>query len=361
MSHGRPDRPTIAILTPVFNEAENLDAYAAEVSTTLLDRPDLDCRVLFIDDGSSDESWPMIEKICASDPRFRGIRLSRNFGSHRALSAGFAHAEGDAVVTLAADLQDPPDTVLEFIAAWRRGAKIVWGERASRQDSRWRVLASRLFHWLLRRYAMPKGSKFTTGSFFLIDRKVLEAVRQFDEANRITFALVAWTGFDQVTVPYNRRRRTGGTSGWSFGQMMKSMYDAFVGFSGLPIRMMELAALSAFLVSVGLVIYLLVVWATGTRVPGWTSQMLLFSVFFGIQFWLTAIVGEYLSRIHGEVVRRPLYFVSEATGGEASGPEANRPAGQHDPHRHQLAGGEAAGDTQHGETGAPPAPDQAHQ
>lgn len=321
----RPARPRLTVITPVYNESANLHNYVAEVTEVLLERPDLNVDVLFVDDGSHDDSWDVITQIARNDARFRGIRLSRNFGSHTAITAGLDSVgpDVDAVSVLAADLQDPPSTILEFVERWRNGAEIVWGQRTTRLDSRWRILASRMFHTLLRRYAMPKGSKFTTGSFFLIDRKVMGAVSQFAEANRITFALVAWTGFEQETVSYARRKRVAGTSGWSFTDMLRAMYDAFVGFSGLPIKLMEGAALISLLIAILLAVYLVVASLTrGIRVPGWTSQMLLLAVFFGIQFWLIAIVGQYLARIHQEVVRRPLYFVSRDTADEVSSPVA---------------------------------------
>lgn len=309
-------RPHVVVVTPVFNEEENLEDYAAEVRRTLFAVPDVDFNVLLVDDGSRDDSWRIIERLANEDSRFRGIRLSRNFGSHTALTAGFANAgsDADAVATLACDLQDPPEVVLEFLQQWRDGAEIVWGQRRSREDSRWKVWTSRMFNTALERYAMPRGSKFTTGSFLLVDRRVLDCFNEFREHNRITFALVAWTGFDQVRVPYDRKARTKGASGWNFGKMMKAMYDAFIGLSTLPIRMMKFAAATAFLLSVLLIVYLAVVAAVlETRVPGWASQMMLLSAFFGVQFSLMAIVGEYLNRIYTESMRRPLYFVSRDT------------------------------------------------
>jgi dolichol-phosphate mannosyltransferase len=317
----------VTLITPVYNESENLSGYVEEVRERLMARSDLDFDVLFIDDGSVDDSWTVISQIAAGDPRFRGIRLSRNFGSHTAITAGFDHIgeDADAAVVLAADLQDPPETVLAFVDKWRQGAEIVWGRRATRLDSRWRVLTSRLFHRMLRRHAMPKGSKFTTGSFFLLDRKVIQAVAQFAETNRITFALVAWTGFEQQTVDYARRKRMAGTSGWTFTDMIRAMYDAFIGFSGLPIKLMERAALISIVTALALAVYLVVASLTrGTRVPGWTSQMLLLAVFFGVQFWLIAILGQYLARIHREVVRRPLYFVSRETVDRANSSDVTR-------------------------------------
>ncbi len=316
-------RPLVAVVTPVFNEEENLHDYAAEVRRVLFASPDADFRVLLVDDGSSDRSWAIIEELAASDARFRGVRLSRNFGSHTALTAGFAHVgdDVDAAATLACDLQDPPEVVLEFVTQWQAGAQIVWGERRTREDSSWKVWTSRMFNRALERHAMPRGSRFTTGSFLLMDRRVLDCFNEFKEHNRITFALVAWTGFDQARVPYDRKARTKGESGWSFAKMMKAMYDAFIGLSTLPIRLMKLAAGTAFLVAILLVVYLVVVVAVmGTRIPGWASQMIVISGFFGVQFSLMAIVGEYLNRIYTESMRRPLYFVSRDTD------ELRRPA-----------------------------------
>lgn len=309
-------RPVVVVVTPVFNEEENLEDYAREVRRVLFAAADVDFRILLVDDGSTDRSWAAIEELAAADPRFRGLRLSRNFGSHTALSAGFAHvpADADATATLACDLQDPPQVVLEFVEAWQGGAEIVWGQRRSRADHSWKVWTSRAFQRVLERHAMPTGSKFTTGSFLFMDRRVLDCFNQFGEHNRITFALVALTGFEQVRVPYDRQARTKGSSGWNFSKMLAAMYDAFIGLSTLPIRVMKLAAATAFLLSLALVVYLaVVVTVVGTRVPGWASQTMLLSLFFGVQFSLMVIVGEYLNRIYTESTRRPLFFVSRDT------------------------------------------------
>ena len=155
-------KPRVLVLTPVYNESAGLDAYEAAVRQVLLGRSDCDVNVLLIDDGSSDDSWARICALAARDARFRGIRLSRNYGSHIALSAGFANiGDADAVATLACDLQDPPDAVSRFIDTWTAGADIVWGKRISRAESAFRVWTSRLFEKLIRRFAMPRHSRFT--------------------------------------------------------------------------------------------------------------------------------------------------------------------------------------------------------
>jgi dolichol-phosphate mannosyltransferase len=311
-------QPNVLILTPVYNETAGLAAYEAAVTKTLLSRTDCSVRVLFIEDGSSDESWKQICEIATRDPRFRGIRLSRNYGSHIALSAGFANiGDADAVATLACDLQDPPDIVSRFIDTWKGGVDIVWGRRITRDESFAKVWTSRLFESLIRKHAMPRGSRFTTGSFLLVDRKVAECFAQFQEHNRVTFALVAWTGFSEAVVEYHRQRRRSGVSGWTYGQMVKTMYDTFIGFSLMPIRLMTIAGALVSLLTIPIVGYILYHRLAGHPILGWTSVMVALTVFFGLQFLMMGIVGEYLYRIYAEVVKRPLYFVSATTEAHA--------------------------------------------
>lgn len=331
-------KPCLVVITPVFNEEAGLARYRAEVERVLLASTEVEVRILLIDDGSRDGSWALIERICGENPRFSGLRLSRNFGAHAAIAAGFDHVHdrADAVAILACDLQDPPETVMGFVAAWRAGAQIVWGRRSARQDTGWRVLTSQVFNLLVRRWAMPRGSRFTTGSFLLADRQVVECVRQFGERNRITWALVAWTGFQQEVVDYERRARTTGRSGWTLGRMLSAMYDTFVGFSPMPIRLMTWLGILVSLGAGCFATYLVAAWFLAKPAAGWTSVMLLVTIFFGLQFLLMGLVGEYLYRIYTEAVRRPLYFVSRRAGGvEACRPPGNagvppaRPAVDH--------------------------------
>jgi glycosyltransferase involved in cell wall biosynthesis len=309
----RSARPRIAIVTPVFNEQECLPLYEQAVRERLLSRSDYDFDILFVDDGSQDRSWELICCICQRDSRFRGIRLSRNFGGHIADSAGLAHVDGDAVAILASDLQDPPEVILQFLEKWRAGAQIVWGRRRGRNDQTWRKFTSELFLKLVRRFAMPAGSKMTSGGFFLLDRKVLDSLLQFEERSRIVFALVAWTGFEQTVVEYDRGARAGGRSGWGLNRMIRSMYDVFIGFSLLPVRLMTLSGIAMFLLSVPWAAYMVINWWTSHPLPGWSSIMLALALLFGFQFLLMGIAGEYLYRIYTEVVHRPLYLISQET------------------------------------------------
>lgn len=301
----------VTIVTPVYNEELCLERYVETVSTLLFQSNEADFRVIFVDDGSTDASWEIIENICRRSARFRGIRLSRNFGSHIALSAGIQHAKGDAVATLACDLQDPPQVVLEFVKKWKAGAQIVWGKRRQRADKKWRQWTSNIFFSLLKKYAMPKNSKFCTGSFFLIDRAVVKCFNRFQEHNRITFALVAWTGFSQEVVIYDRHARYAGKSGWTFSQMMKTLCDAFVAFSNLPARLITTLGISIWIFSIGFAAYLVMKYLSSNVLPGWTGLMLVTSCMFGLVFLILGLAVEYLRRIHIEVTSRPLYFISK--------------------------------------------------
>lgn len=312
----RPQTPRLLVLTPVFNEAENIDRYAEEIGRVLQQQPEIDVRILLIEDGSSDDSWLRIKKLCASNSAFSGLRLSRNFGAHLALTAGMDHVgpDVDIVATLAADLQDPPEVLLEFVAAWRRGAAIVWGRRRTRQDRGWRRLVSALFDKLIRRYAMPRDSRFTTGSFFLIDRRVVECFRQMREASRVTFALVAWTGFDQSIIDYDRQARKAGRSGWTFGRMIHAFYDVVMSFSPMPAHVLTALGLTTSAVSTVILLYLVVNWLLSEVQAGWTGIMATITLFFGVLFLMLGVISEYLYRILLESKRRPLYFVAEREG-----------------------------------------------
>ncbi len=315
MSREVADLLRLVVVTPVYNEASTLNHYVDEIRTVLLSRTDLNVRILLVDDGSSDTSWEIIGKL-AGDRHFAAIRLSRNFGSHTAIAAGFDHVpdDADAVATLAVDLQDPPETILDFVAARRRGADIVWGARRTRDDGLGRRMASSVFDAILRRYAMPAGSQFRTGSFFLIDRRVLDSVRMMREHARVTFALVAWTGFTQTVVSYDRRARTGGRSRWRLTQLFSTAYDVFIGFSPLPAKILTKLGFVLCFGSLLTLLYVVATWITYDVQPGWTGLMATMILCFGFLFAMIGVSFEYLYRIFIESKDRPLYFVSQKFG-----------------------------------------------
>jgi hypothetical protein len=215
---------------------------------------------------------------------------------------------------MACDLQDPPEVILAFLTEWRKGANIVWGARRLRSDKRWRQVASRMLEATLRRFAMPRDSRFQTGSFFLIERIVLDSVRQFREQSRVTFALIAWTGFEQAVVSYDRKPRINGSSGWSFGQMLNAAYDVFIGFSPIPAKILTIFGFFMLVTSLLGVIYLLLTWLVQKVEVGWTGLMVTMTLCFGLLFVMIGTSFEYLYRIFIEAKDRPLYFVSKNAG-----------------------------------------------
>lgn len=314
--------PRIAIITPCYNEEGALPYYVEAVTRTLLQRSDAEYHVLLVDDGSTDLTWELIRAASKRSARFRGLRLSRNFGANAAVTAGLDYVDAEATAVLAADLQDPPETIIAFVDAWRQGAQVVWGKRISRDESRWRILSSQLFLRIIRRLAMPRGSKIVTGGFLLIDRKVVECLRAMREQNRVVVALVAWSGFDQTQVEYRRRARTVGKSRWNVTSLLRSMYDTFIGFSRILPRFITLFGILCCVFGVfASIILVIMVFVAPPLVLGWSSLMITLTFLSGLTFFILGVMTEYLSRIYFESTHRPLYFVSAETDGHASAGE----------------------------------------
>jgi glycosyltransferase involved in cell wall biosynthesis len=308
-------RHLLSIVVPLFNERENLRRFHDEVNAVMHDLGDYDWEFVFVDDGSRDGSFAIVDALRAVDARVFGIRFPRNFGSHVAIAAGIDYCRGDAAVIMAADLQDPPALIREFVARWREGFDVVWGARTGRDDGAVRAWAMARFYSLVRRFAIPTYPKGGTGSFCLVARPAIEAFRQCTERNRLTFGLIAWAGFHETQVPYHRPQRLVGTSSWTVGKMVKAAIDTFVSFSFLPIRLISLlgivvSALS-FLFGFYVVLNKLLF---GTRVMGWTSVMLAVLVLGGVQLTMLGVLGEYLWRILDEARGRPLYIIERTLG-----------------------------------------------
>ena len=311
--HLRAGCPRVTIITPVCNEAETLTDYEFAVEFTFFVRTDIDFEILLIDDGSSDATWQQVCDWVEREPRVRGIRLSRNFGSHIAASCGLDMASGDAATILAVDLQDPPEAVLAFIEAWKGGAQVVWGRRWARPELRLREVLGTVLVSLLRGHGIPRNSQLGTGSFVLIDRAVIDALRKMRETNRVIFAMVAWTGFRQVTVPYVRAPRRRGVSRWNLTRAAKSLYDALIGYSSVIPRLVTLAGAVLFVASVVMSLWLVANALLAGPPRGWTAIMVALLGLFGTSFLILGVLAEYLYRIYAEVMRRPLYLVADDT------------------------------------------------
>jgi len=312
-------RPLLAIVVPVFNEHDNLARFHDEVSAVMRGLGDYDWEFVFVDDGSRDGSFDVLRMLHERDDRVTALRFPRNFGSHVAIAAGIGRSRGDAAVIMAADLQDPPALIREFVARWREGYDVVWGARSGRDDGAVRAWAMGRFYTLVRRFAIPTYPKGGTGSFCLIAKPVMDAFRQMNERNRLTFGLIAWAGFRETQVPYHRPSRLVGASSWTTSKMVKAAIDTFISFSLFPIRTITyiglvvsgLSFLFGFYVLLNKLLY-------GTRVMGWSSVMLAVLLLGGVQLVMIGVLGEYLWRILEESRGRPLYIVERTIGRETS-------------------------------------------
>ena len=319
--------PLVSIVVPVFNEEANLQRFHDAVSAVLRSIGGCDWEFVFVDDGSGDTTWTEIEALRAHDPAVTALRFPRNFGSHVAIAAGLDHCRGDAAVIMAADLQDPPEVLREFVARWRDGFHVVWGARIGRDDGWIRSWVMRRFYALVRRYAIPTYPPQGTGSFCLITRAVIGVFRQCAERNRLTFGLIAWSGFRETYVPYHRPRRASGESKWSAGRLVKSAIDTFAGFSYAPIRAISYFGLVVSMISFLFSFYVLISKLfLGTKVEGWTSVMLTVLILGGVQLVMIGVLGEYLWRVLEEARARPLYIVERSLGMPASATAGVPPA-----------------------------------
>ncbi|HEV3140609.1 MAG TPA: glycosyltransferase family 2 protein [Vicinamibacterales bacterium] len=316
--------PLVSIVVPVFNEEANLQRFHDAVSAVMLSIAECDWEFVFVDDGSRDRSFGVVEALRSRDNRVTALRFARNFGSHVAIAAGIDYCHGDCAVIMAADLQDPPEVLREFVDRWREGYDVVWGARSGRDDGALRGWFMKAFYAAVRRFAIPNYPKGGTGSFCLISRKVVETFRQCTERNRLTFGLIAWSGFREIQVPYHRPSRAAGSSSWTFGRLVKSAIDTFISFSFLPIRAISYFGLVVSFISFVFGFYVIInKLAYGTSVQGWTSVMLAVLLLGGVQLTMIGVLGEYLWRILDETRGRPLYVIDRSLGFPPNQPVAS--------------------------------------
>jgi glycosyltransferase involved in cell wall biosynthesis len=309
--------PTYSLVIPVFNEAAGLTALHERV-TELINRLDAPAEVLLVDDGSHDGSFEMCCALRDADARFKAVRLSRNFGHQTAITAGMDLARGDAVVVMDADLQDPPEVVLEMAAKWREGYEVVYGVRVDRStDTFFKRASAGIFYRVLRRLT-DVDIPLDVGDFRLIDRRALQAVQAMREGSRFVRGMVASVGFRQTGVPYRRDPRFAGETKYPLRKMVRLAADGVVGFSRLPLRLALQAGFAVAGLSIvgGFVALLMKIIGVFT-VPGWSSLIFVICLLGGIQLTVTGLVGEYLGRTYEESLGRPIYIVSDLAGVDA--------------------------------------------
>jgi dolichol-phosphate mannosyltransferase len=314
----RPKRKRqVSLVFPMFNEGENIDALRRRLQSALQSLSDYSFEIILVDDHSTDDTRARALSWVQADPRVRYIRLSRNFGSHAAIVAGLHAAAGDCAVFLAADLQDPPELIPRMLERWSAGDSVVWAVRngnGSSQGSWGGRLSSRLF-WRLMRAGARDAVPPAPADFALLDRRVIHAYGRIRSRNDSLISTIAWLGFQQSCVPYQKAARDRGRSGWTFGKKLKLCIDSIVGFSYWPIRAMSVLGIGCALL--GFVFLIYTVWhrlAGYTTVPGWAGLMSAMLTGMGILMVMVGILGEYLWRVLDETRGRPKYVIEEMRG-----------------------------------------------
>ena len=301
----------LSILTPAFNEAANLPAlYERLVETMRAIGGEWEWVV--VDDHSGDETFTVIEALALRDARVRGFRLARNSGSHVAIMCGLHQADGDAAVMIAADLQDPPETLATMVGRWRQGAQVVWATRRAQPGDRSHKGFAALYYWIMRRLVGMKEMPARGADFFLVDRVVLDAFKRFSERNVSVLALITWLGFRQEYVEYEKEPRTAGRSGWTLSRKIKLVVDSIASFSDFPIRVCTYVGLALVAIAIALLAGSL---ALLPQLGGGVLFLLFLIVgLAGLQMVALGVVGEYVWRALEESRRRPAYLIEAVAG-----------------------------------------------
>lgn len=307
------DRPTLSVVVPVHNEADNLPELYGRL-TTVLGELGVPYEIVVIDDGSTDGSLPLLRDFHARDGRVKVLNLARNFGHQIAISAGLDFARGDGVVLMDADLQDPPEVIPEFFKKWGEGYQVVYGTRRERKENVLKRAAYAFFYRLLRQVSAVE-IPLDSGDFSLIDRRVVDVMRSMPERARFVRGLRSWAGFSQIGIEYPRSSRHSGDPKYTFSKLVKLALDGLLSFSMLPLRLAAYIGLSIAAMSFLAAIYYL--WGrlmSDRTIPGFATTIIVVLFLGGVQLLTLGILGEYLGRMYEEVKARPLYVVRETIG-----------------------------------------------
>ena len=302
---------SLTVVIAAYNEEAALPLLHPRL-LAVLDKLDLESRILYVDDGSRDDTWPILQSLAQNEPRVGLLRLARNFGKEAALTAGLDHVQTDAALVLDADGQDPPELIPQFVAKWRDGYDVVYGTRTRRDGESWvKRTTAAIFYRVINRLSdtpIPPD----TGDFRLMSRRVLDALAQLRERQRFMKGLFAWVGFRQVALPYQRASRLAGASKFNYWRLWNFALEGITGFSTVPLRA---ATYLGFFAAFAAIVYALwiiaktLIWSD--PVQGWPSMMAVILFLGGVQLMALGVIGEYLGRMYLEAKQRPLYLVSE--------------------------------------------------
>jgi dolichol-phosphate mannosyltransferase len=322
-------RGTLCVVSPCFNEAAGIRDFHAALRRVLALLPDLDHRIVLVDDGSTDETLRVLNELAAADEHVQVYSLSRNFGHQIALTAGCDVARGDALVLMDSDLQHPPELIPEMVAKWRAGADVVSAVRLRTTGaSPFKQQSARAFYGLLNSvsdtHVIPGAA-----DFLLLSRRAHAALLRMPETHRFLRGMVSWIGFRREVVEYVAPARRAGESHYTLRRMMRLASDALFSFSSAPVRLATRMGLAVVASGMLYLAYILVsvMLRPDQIVPGWTSLIIVVLILSGVQILFTGLIGEYIARIFEEVKGRPLYFFKQRPCGEADVPSPGRPGG----------------------------------
>jgi dolichol-phosphate mannosyltransferase len=324
--------PSLSIVVPCYNEEACLAELHRRLSAAAASVAGESYEIVLINDGSRDSSWPIMQALAAGDPRLVAINLSRNHGHQLALTAGLDLCSGERILIIDADLQDPPELLPDMIAELeRQQADVVYAVRRARAgETAFKRSTAKLFYRGLSKLAEIE-IPLDTGDFRLMSRRALDALLSLPEQARFIRGMVAWVGFRQVPIVYDRAERHAGATKYPLSKMVRFALDAVTGFSTAPLRFASHIGLWLVLASMLLFVYIGIGFFTGSAIQGWTSLMLVVVVLGAVQMFVLGMIGEYLGRLYIEAKRRPLYIVSEIAGHAGGRPSLGHVAQDHGP------------------------------
>ncbi|MFC1814567.1 glycosyltransferase family 2 protein [Thermodesulfobacteriota bacterium] len=303
------EKKVLSLVVPVFNETEVINAFYNRVKRVIDSIETMTYELVFVDDGSSDNSYSKLVDLANNDENIKVIKFSRNFGHQVAITAGIDIAKGDAVVVIDSDLQDPPELIRNFIDKWEQGCDVVYGVRKKRKgESKSKIITASLFYRILKTL-IKIDIPLDTGDFRLMSRRVVEHFRNLKEKDRFVRGLTSWLGFKQIGVFYDRDERYAGETKYPYSKMIKFAFDGITSFSSIPLKMASwlgyFTSFLAFLYACSVFIQKLL----GYTVQGWATIMVGMLFLGGVQLICLGIIGEYIGRIFNETKQRPLYVV----------------------------------------------------
>lgn len=303
----------VSFVIPMYYEEKVVEECYKRVKNVLKELTQYDSEIIVVNDGSKDQTLPILENLAKNDKTLKVISFSRNFGHQAAVTAGLQYVTGDAIVIIDADMQDPPELIKEMLELWEQGNEVIYGKRKTRKgESAFKLLTAKMFYKTLNALSdveIPKD----TGDFRLVDRKVVDTINQLPEHNKFLRGLFSWVGYKQIPYEYERQERFAGTTKYPLKKMLKLASDGIISFSTKPLKLVGTLGILSVLISFILLVYAIIsyIFKLNDLSAGWTSIMVAITFFAGIQLLSIWIIAEYIGRIYDESKKRPQYIIDK--------------------------------------------------